>query len=130
MDLSNVFAEIEGYAFYSEVNNTIRLEKFLALAESNDAVKQLKEATATEEGLALLKERIAHLSTQVPPPQTENPADTPLAVYLYLLFSRDPNEGRLVAEQVSKVPQCLWADYTSQAILSKEETCSDAGSSP
>ena len=126
MDLSTEFAEVESIPFAVSLFHASKLSMLLNLAQKNSSVQKIDEALKTKEGPKLLQERIAYLSGQTSDPNFVDVFDIALAVYLHLLYSQDPSEGKRAAALVGKLEECYWADMLSHAILVREDSGAQA----
>jgi hypothetical protein len=72
-------------------------------------LKKLAELLRSKDWQEKVAERLADLCEQPIDPQYENPGDTALAVYLWLLDTYDRDLARRCAEKVLAAPRCWWA---------------------
>jgi hypothetical protein len=127
MELSTTFEAIESVPFMLEMGLAAGFKPFLDEVSEHPLVKQLWEATSTDEGIQQVQERVIYLCQQPFDSLGPCPFDTPLAVYLHLLYSRDHNLGKQAATLIYPLPNCYWAYGISDAILKKEEEVSHVG---
>lgn len=121
MSLNNLFVEIESYGFAARLNAASGLKTFLRAASSEGSVDKLLYKMDDIENRSLVLLRMMDLVRLKPDPRYENPKDTALAVYLWVLKIKDMNLAEIGAEAILSVPQCWWAARISRHILEYRE---------
>jgi hypothetical protein len=114
--------EIESSALATRLNVASGLKTFLRAIQAERAVCELRKmlvARVTQENIL---SRLIELSRQRIDRRYENPWDTALTIYLWLLSSIDQNLLSLAADIVAQAPQCWWAQKLSSQLSRERET--------
>lgn len=114
--------EIESSPMVIRLNVVSGLKTFLLAMQSENAVCDLRQMLGSKEKQELVLSRLVELSRQRIDRRYENPWDTALAIYLWLLSSAQKDLLALAAEIVAQAPQCWWAKKLSDQLLRERET--------
>jgi hypothetical protein len=113
-------AVIESLEFSVALGVLSGLRAFLWEAEQHEAVRTLKGRMNSPEDLAALQTRVTELREQPSAGEYQNPSDTALAVYLWLLGEQDQALARAHAETILQQPSWGWARWVAQRLLVDE----------
>jgi hypothetical protein len=128
MIIREAMQEIESHEFAARLNVASDFRTFIQAAKSQEAVLTLWQELDSPEKCQQVLYRVFELSRQRVDPRYENPWDTALAVYVWLISSKDLDLARMAAEVAAQAPQCWWATKISRHILLEEQAYSGAGS--
>lgn len=114
-------AEIESSAIVIRLNVASGFKTFLRAIQSEHVVVEMQRMMTSKYVQGQVLARIGELSRLRVDRRYENPWDTALAVYLWLIKSADRNLSALSAEIVAQAPQCWWAHKLAHQLLSERE---------
>jgi len=115
--MDRFFEDIESHEFAARVNVASNLVTFLRGARSQVSVIGIFEELEKEEKLFQVLTRLIDLSKKTVDPRYENPWDTALAVYLWLVSLKSTKAASLGAQFILQSPQCWWAERIARSIL-------------
>jgi hypothetical protein len=121
---------IESVPFSVGLNVVSGLRTFLSAAASQEAVQGLQEELSTTNGWGELAARITSLCARPTDPNSENPADTALAVYLWLLGQHEVELARQAAALALQVPNLWWTYQVAQPLVREDGARPIAPGSP
>jgi len=113
--------EIESDSMAIRLNVASGFKSFLRAIQGERAVCELRKMLETKAAQENLLSRLIELSRQRIDRRYENPWDTALTIYLWLISSVDQNLSDLSAEIVAQAPQCWWAQKLSNQLLKERE---------
>lgn len=115
--MNSLFEDIESHEFASRLNVASNLVTFLRDARNQVSVIAIFEELDEKEKLFQVLTRLIDLSRKTVDPRYENPLDTALAVYLWLLSLKNSEVASLGAQFILKCSQCWWAERIARSIL-------------
>lgn len=121
MNIDEAIAEIESTSIAARLGVASDLRTFVAGMKLEPAVCSLYESMHEPESLGRVLSRISALSRRQADYRYENPWDTALAVYLWMVAHRDRERAKLAAAIVSHAPQCWWAAKLSRKLLEEPD---------
>lgn len=124
MNFEEATREVESLEFDARLNIASGLRLFLQIAQEEQAVSFLLSELKDREKLQALVSRVLELSHREIDSRYENPWDTPLAVYVWLISMKDFTLARIAAGAASLAPQCWWATKVSSEVLSSIQVSS------
>lgn len=127
MSVKEAIKEIESHIFAAKLNVASDIRTFFVAARRENAVGQLLLALASSEVREQVLMRSLELAGQAVDPRYENPRDTALAVYVWLMSLKDWLLTEIMAEAIGQAPQCWWARKISRELLLGTRTRSSAG---
>ncbi len=127
MTQAEAMREIEGHAFAARVNVGSDLRTFLRAAQEEPAVKFLFAELSREEAANTLVQRVSELSGEPVDPRYENPWDSALAIYLWMLSLKAPHLARIAAEATAQAAQCWWARTLAEQLRTASAVQTNAG---
>lgn len=128
-DLATLFARIESDEFAVNANLASDLRTFLRFVRDQPEVRTLREMLKSVETRIKLLGRVYSLASLEPDDRYENPYDTALATYQWVLALVDYELAYYAASVVRRVAQCWWAREISAHLLRSRLVSSDASSS-
>jgi hypothetical protein len=103
---------------------------FLQLIQEEEPVRVLlRELNSREQMskyLQMVLNRISEILQKQSDPGYENPSDTALAIYLWVISVKDLSLAKAAAAFVAQAPRCWWAAKVSREVLSNEPFLSDS----
>jgi hypothetical protein len=126
MNLAEAMKQVESHEFAARLNVTSDFPTFLRGAHDAPPVRSLFGAVNARGSRQRLFSRILELARQRVDPRYENPWDTPLTIYLWILGSTDWNVAKAAAEVIATIPQCWWATKLSRYFLLRGQFHSNA----
>lgn len=127
MTLSKIFNEIESHDFAARLNLALNYKDFFYLANEETSVKSLEKDLNDPECLKKTIIRIYQLVEEPVDFRYENPYDTAITVYTWVIFSVNPYLGRVVAEYASRTRNGWWAKAYAYYVLQETWHYSEAG---
>ena len=109
--------EIESGSMVIRLNVASGLKTFLRAIQGERAVCELRQMLIVKEMQEQVLSRLIELSRQRIDRRYENPWDTALTIYLWLISSVDRDLLDLAADIVAQAPQCWWAQKLSTQLL-------------
>ncbi len=117
MSFEEAIREVESFEFSARVNIASDFRTFLRAVSEQPAFHALfAELGRLDNGLRLIT-HVIEIARRPVNPDYENPWDTALTVFLWLISQRAPSFADLAAEAVSQAQQCWWATLLSQHML-------------
>jgi len=113
-----LFSAIESHRFAALVNVASNLKTFLRALDAQPDIRQLAAAMASLEVRSAVLARLIELAGKDFDQACENPWDSALAAYLWLLSTADPQMGALAAARIRGCPRCWWAKKVAEKIPS------------
>lgn len=121
MNFKQALAEIESDNFAAKVNLASDFNTFLRIAEDQDAIQfALQELDSKNEQLDVYL-RIYEISKQTVDIRYENPWDTALTIYVWLLSMKNPDLAFSASKIVSQIGQCWWAEKLSRHVIFRHQ---------
>lgn len=117
MTFDEALRDIESLDFAARVNIASDLRTFLRVAGDQESVRTVANEIVSEEKQQRLLFEALRLSRMQVDFRYENPWDSALAVFLWLLSSKVPPLARVAAEAVVQARQCWWALRMAHGIL-------------
>ena len=118
MNANEVMHAIESPEFAARVNVASDFQTFLREASEQEAVSSLRRELASDDIRRRLCDRICQLARQQIDLRYENPNDTALTLYLWLLSLKEPQRAkRAAAVVVAHARQCWWATKVAYRLL-------------
>lgn len=105
-----LFGGIESHRFAALVNVASNLKTFLRALDAQPEVRQLAAAMTSAEVRAAVLARVVELTGKESDPGYENPWDSALAAYLWLLSRTDPAAVAVAAARIRACSRCWWAN--------------------
>ena len=127
MTLSEAMKEIESHRFAARLNIASNLRTFLEAAKHEEAVTVLSQALETPDSRSAVLLRTLELSRHRVDLRYENQWDTALAVYVWLMSSKDRGITSIMAEAAAHAPQCWWATRLARDVLLEGQARNNAG---
>ncbi len=117
MSAQSLFRQIESHELAAKLNVASDLRTFLRGASQEEAIQHLsKELRAPSFREETAARAITLASTRVDP-RYENPADTALTLYVWLLSLKDLPMARLAADAVVNAQNCWWGIRVARDVL-------------
>jgi hypothetical protein len=116
MTAAEAMKSIEGDRFSALVNLASGLRTFLRIAADQPEVRSLSGEMQAPEVTARVFERVLELSSAPAQQGCEHPADAAIAVYLWLLGSRDGDYAEFAAETVIGCNHFWWARKVAEGV--------------
>jgi len=113
--------QIESDSMAIRLNVASGLKTFMRAIQGERAVYELRQMLVAKETQEHVLSRLIELSGQRIDRRYENPWDTALTIYLWLISSVDQNLLALSADIVAQAPQCWWAQKLSRQLLRERE---------
>jgi hypothetical protein len=114
--LNKLFAEIESTETAVRTGVVSGYRLFLSALDSLPAVRELKELCKKEEAAVKVLQRVLRISEYSIDTRFENPLDTAIAAYLYILGGTNPRLARIATVAVQRAVNCWWAPKVADAI--------------
>lgn len=114
MSYEEATRRIESLEFSALANLASNLKTFLAIVADQSAVQAL---LSSGPDVAAVARRARELATLPAEDGLEHPADTAVAVYLWLLASLAPREARDLATGIRQAAHFWWARSVAAALL-------------
>src|SRR5947207_759899 len=108
-DLQNIFAEIESHGFSAQVNVASNYKTFCRALGGQPEVQRLAALMKLNENQQLVFQRVLELSGKPFDQEFENPWDSALAAYIWLLSSTDQALAKTAAARILECHGCWWA---------------------
>jgi len=121
MNIDEAIAEIESTSMVARLGVASDFRTFVAGIKLEPAVHFLYESMHDPKPVGRVLSRISALSRRHADCRYENPWDTALAVYLWMVAHRDRERAKLAAAIVSQAPQCWWATKLSRKLLEEPD---------
>lgn len=117
MTLESSMAEIESPALSARMNVVSSERAFYRAAEVEPAIQDIVRCSyESRDATRTLINRIRRLAAEEPDPNYENPNDTALALYLWIVSSIDL-ENASAAEYVLHSPNCWYAQKLARRVV-------------
>lgn len=113
--------EIESGSMVTRLNVASGLKTFLRGIQGERAVQELRSILVARDIQEQVLSRLIQLSRQRIDRRYENPWDTAITVYLWVISSVDQALSVLAAEIVAQAPHCWWAQRLSSQLLSEQQ---------
>jgi len=117
MTFKEALKEIESHAFAARLGVASDLKTFLRAAWNQVELIVLLNELRNEDIQRLLLLRAINLSQEKVDPRFENPSDTALALYVWAAYMKNNDLGKILAQAVTRAPQCWWAKLISRQII-------------
>lgn len=127
MTLKEATQEIESHEFVARVNVASDFRTFLRAVAEQKVIHVLSQELAASENRQYVLNRVLELSRRKVDLRYENPWDTALTAYVWLLNVKDWDLAKIAAEAAARAPQCWWATKMAHHILLEGPVCNDAG---
>lgn len=127
MTFQEAMREIESHEFAARLNLASDFRTFLKIARDQKPTQALVGLLFEKQRQKVwlyhqeLVYRIFELSQQKVDPRYENPWDTAFAVYIWAINLIDWDLSKLVAERISRIANCWWAQKISRHILLEQQ---------
>jgi hypothetical protein len=109
-----LFSAIESHRFSALVNVASNLKTFLRALDAQPEVRSLAGAMASPEVRSAVLARVAELAAKDFDQGYENPWDSALAAYLWLLSTADPEMAAAAAARIRACSRCWWANKVAE----------------
>ena len=120
MSVQQIFNEVEKPSFSYQITVESTLRRILLNLGSQPLTQRLIACVKTgNANTGSILERLIDLTRQSVDPRYENPLDTAMATYLFVLQQLDPRLALVGAEAVINVPATWWAARVAQVILER-----------
>lgn len=138
MNIEQAMNEIESLELCARVNIASGYRMFLQLIQEEESVRALlrelnsrehKALNRISEILQMVLNRISEILQKQNDPRYENPSDTALAIYLWVISLKDLSLAKAASAFVTQAPRCWWAAKVSHEVLSNEPFRSDSRTS-
>lgn len=129
-DMASTLEEIESNEFAVRLGVASNFRTFLRAAQQEEAVWRVLRELYSQGGrlvLSQILQRVLELSNEQVDFRYENPWDTALTVYLWLLSLKDSEAAETAASAVSRALNCWWATKIARSVLLREQLQNDAG---
>jgi hypothetical protein len=126
MPLNDLLAEIESTRFAVHVGVASDFATLIRGARAEDSVNELLRCATEEEQRSQIMHRAIQLARRNVDIRYENPSDTALTVYLWVLMQTDLALSQLLAGVFAIAPQLWWAKKLSLAVLDQRANVSEA----
>ena len=117
MNIDELINIIESHKFAAEINIASNFNMLLDILQKHEIVNQLDRIISLQENCNRVIYRIEELSEKEIDIRYENPWDTALAVYLWVLNSKFRHIAKDLASLTLTIQQCWWANKISRYIL-------------
>ncbi len=117
MKIHEEMKAIESHEMAVRLNLALNLRQLFEIAQREEAINSLRNKLNDEETIKSILLRIHELVELSPDPRYENPYDTAIAVYTWVLYTNNLSIGRLAAEHASRLRQGFWAPEYARHIL-------------
>ena len=112
------FSEIESHKFAARVEVGGSFDLLVKAAGSEESVRDLlARLDSNPEICYAVLQRVLELSQRSPDFRYENPFDTPMTIYLWLLTLTDLALSKMAAEAIIHAPRCWWAAKLANNVL-------------
>lgn len=128
MNVSEAIREFESHEFVARLSAASDLRTFLRAANQEPAVQSVLRELASVDAQGKVLERCIELGRESVDPRYQNPWDSALAVYLWLLQLTNNAAAQAAAEVVGQAPQLWWARVIARQILLGDQFRTAAGS--
>lgn len=108
MNLHEEMQTIESHEMAARLNLALNLRQLFGIAQGEEAINSLRKKLDDAETIKLILLRIHELVELSPDPRYENPYDTAIAIYLWVLFTNNNYVGGFAAEHASRLRQGFW----------------------
>lgn len=109
MNIHEEMQAIESHDMAVRLNLALTMHQLFMIAQSEEVVLSLREKLKDTENLKSVLLRINELVELSPDPRYENPYDTAVAVYNWVLYNKNIYIGRIAADYASRLRQGFWA---------------------
>jgi hypothetical protein len=130
MNATEAMERIEGHAFAAMVNLASDFPTFLRILTSQPEVRVLADEMKSDRVMTDVFSRVREIAASPVEEGYEDPADSALAAYLWLLSTRDGDCSTKAAETVLECKQCWWARKMAEHIRDQKKPEKDADKSP
>ena len=120
MTIEQVQEIIESAEFAGELSVASTLDSFLKGVGQSRVSVELSALLDKRVHREQILHRIYSLVAEAVDIRFENPRDTAIAVYLWVLHGKDPQIGRVAASAISKARQCWWSEKLAIEISKME----------
>lgn len=127
-DLQNIFAEIESHSFSAQVNVASNYKTFCRALGSQPEIQKLAPLMKSNEYQQLIFQRVLELSGRPFDQEFENPWDSALAAYVWLLAPTDQALAKMAAARILECHGCWWAKKGAEEVLKFSSIPSSSGS--
>lgn len=117
MTFDEALRDIESLEFAARVNIASDLRTFLRIAGDQESVRTVLSEIASEEKQQRVLSQALRLSRLQVDLRYENPWDSALAVYLWVLSLKVLPLAQVAAEAAVQAPRCWWAFRVADGIL-------------
>ena len=117
MTFEEALHDIESHEFAAHVNLASDLATFLRIANDHESVRTLLSGIVSIDRQKHLLSEVLRLSRLEVDIRYENPWDSALAVFLWVLSLRSPRLAPVAAEATIQTRQCWWALRVAHGIL-------------
>ena len=128
-DLQNIFAEIESHGFSAQVNVASNYKTFCRALGGQPEVQRLAALMKLNENQQLVFQRVLELSARPSDQEFENPWDSALAAYIWLLASTDQALAKMAAAKIIESHGYWWAKKVADEVL-KSSSISSTSAGP
>jgi hypothetical protein len=117
MSLSQFFRDIESYGFSARVNLASGLRQAVRAAlEAPEAKELLTVIEADPSAARAVLKRVSYLLSVAPDARYENPCDSALTLYLWLLIRHNVVMARAAAPLVAREPSLWWSRQLAELV--------------
>lgn len=117
MIITQLCDAIESHKMAALVNTASSLEVALHIIRTDQAVRALAKELRSPLVADHVLSRVLELTAQAVDPRYENPNDTALAIYAWLLSRHDSLLSYLACAAMSQVPNLWWASKVATGII-------------
>jgi len=119
MSITKQFDEIESHEMAAQVNVASSLRVASRIVKDHPTVRELVRQLRRPGIPERILERVLMLTRQVTDPRYEDPHDTALMIYAWLLYQHDPDLAIMASAEICQVPNLWWASKIATKILDR-----------
>ncbi|MCK4578557.1 MAG: hypothetical protein KAU50_07185, partial [Candidatus Marinimicrobia bacterium] len=120
MNINDIFRKIESHETSAQLNLTSNLRHFFMYAERVECIQELKNALKDTICITETLKRILSLSKEDIDFRYENPYDSAITIYLWVLFLQSEIAGKVAANIASKLRHGWWAPRYARKVLKED----------
>ena len=128
-EIENVFEQIESDRFSALVNIASNYRTFCRALAAQPEIQKLATLMKSNETRQLVFQRVLELSARPSDQEFENPWDSALAAYIWLLASTDQALAKMAAAKIIESHGYWWAKKVADEVL-KSSSISSTSAGP
>lgn len=127
LSIREIFRNIESHDLAADLNLALNLSRFFKIANEQESVQNLKSLIKDLKNINIILLRIKWLTEEKVDLRYENPNDTAITIYTWVLLSEHTQAGKIAAEYAINLRQGWWAIKYARNVLNEARQSSSTG---